>query len=118
MHQFDSLEEEWDEKIPLKYNCCSEELWSNAVLSEEAPDAPILLSWRRMRWKIHCNFNCCNELLNKDSTSSEFMNWDNKALSSLFWKFFICFGEYLSFLMFFLVGIESDFPEHFRLLIS
>ena len=81
MHRFHYLEEEWNEKMPSKSNCC-------------------------------------NELLNKDSTSSEFMKWDNKALSSLFWKFFICFGEYLSFLLLFLVGVESDSLEHFRLLIS
>ena len=62
--------------------------------------------------KIRFKSNCCNELLNKDSTSSEFMKWDNKSRSSLFWKFFICFGEYLSFLLFFLVGVESDSPEH------
>ena len=52
MNQFDSLEEEWDEKIQLKFNCCNDEFWSNASLSDEAPDAPILLPRRRrMRWK-------------------------------------------------------------------
>ena len=74
MHQFDYLEEEWDEKIPPKCNCCNDVLWSNASLRHLATDEPpIVFPWRRMRWKIHCNVNCCNELLNKDSTSSEFM---------------------------------------------
>ncbi len=44
MHQYYYLEEEWDEKIPLKFNCCNDELWSNAQLSDEAPDASISFS--------------------------------------------------------------------------
>ena len=51
MHQFDYLEEEWDEKIQLKFNCCNDEFWSNASLRDLAPDAPIWLSeekWRQM----------------------------------------------------------------------
>ena len=51
MNQFDSLEEEWDEKIPLKFNCCNDELWSNASLRDLTPESPILLPRRRMRWK-------------------------------------------------------------------
>ena len=52
MHQYYYLEEEeWDEKILLKSNCCNDEFWSNAQLSDEAPDAPILFPRRRMRWK-------------------------------------------------------------------
>ena len=49
MHQFDYLEEEWNEKIPPKFNCCNDEFWNNAQLRDEAPDAPIWLSRRRMR---------------------------------------------------------------------
>ena len=56
MHQFDSLEEERDEKIHSKFNCCNDEFWSNASLSDEAPESPILLSRRRMKWKkYHSN---------------------------------------------------------------
>ena len=44
MHQFDYLEEEWDKKIHSKSNCCNDELWSNAQLSDEAPDESITLS--------------------------------------------------------------------------
>ena len=52
MHQYYYLEEEeWDEKMPSKSNCCNDEFWSNASLRDLAPDAPISLSWRRMRWK-------------------------------------------------------------------
>ena len=51
MNQFDYLEEEWDGKILCKFNCCNDELWSNAELNDEAPESPISLSRRRMRWK-------------------------------------------------------------------
>ena len=51
MNQYYYLEEEWDEKILYKTNCCNDELWSNASLSAEAADAPIWLPRRRMRWK-------------------------------------------------------------------
>ena len=51
MNQYYYLEEEWDKKIPPKSNCCNDELWSNASLSDVAPDEPILLSRRRMRYK-------------------------------------------------------------------
>ena len=30
-------------KIHPKSNCCNDELWSNAQLSDEAPDEPMLL---------------------------------------------------------------------------
>ena len=49
MNQFDYLEEEWDGKKHSKSNCCNDEFWSNAQLSDETPDESILLSWRRMR---------------------------------------------------------------------
>ena len=51
MNQYDYLEEEWNGKIPPKSNCCNDELWSNASLRDLTPEKPILLSWRRMRWK-------------------------------------------------------------------
>ena len=41
MNQFHYLEEEWDERILNKSNCCNDEFWSNAQLSDEAPDEPI-----------------------------------------------------------------------------
>ena len=48
-HQFYYLEEEWDEKIQLKSNCCNDEF--NASLRDLAPESPIWLARRRMRWK-------------------------------------------------------------------
>ena len=51
MNQFYYLEEEWNEKIPPKSNCCNDEFWSNASLSDEAPDKPIWFPRRRMRYK-------------------------------------------------------------------
>ena len=71
MNQYYFLEEEWDEKTLPKCNSCNDEFWSNAQLSDEAPDAPIRLARRRrMRWKIHPKFNCCNDEL-----------WSNAELS-------------------------------------
>ena len=54
-------EEEWDEIAQFKCNFCNDELWSNAELSDETPDAPISLARRRMRWKKHAKFNSCND---------------------------------------------------------
>ena len=51
MNQYYYLEEEWDEKILAKSNCCNDEFWSKTDLSEEAPDAPISLARKRMKWK-------------------------------------------------------------------
>ena len=49
-HQYYYLEEEWNEKIHPKFNCCNDEFRSNAELRDLAPDEPISLS-KRMRWK-------------------------------------------------------------------
>ena len=63
-HQFDYLEEEWNEKIHLKFNCCNVEFWSNASLRDEAPDEPIWFT-EEEEWdeKIPPKFNCCNDEL-------------------------------------------------------
>ena len=72
MNQFYYLEEEWDEKIPPNFNCCNDELWSNAQLSDETPDEPILLPRKKWNEKILYKFNCCNDEL-----------WSNASLSDV-----------------------------------